>query len=164
MSLVEDKATLKERAHGWFVMQSYSKCSPQPYLVAGFTRAKKEKYLHLGILPSILHLPPWKRTQSTTLCRLCGEAKEDVLHILCICKRLDKEKRNIKTCPKWNTDKDMQTGSESMLRRRGYPASLSSGSIHVCSRNKAKHQHLADPSDINPRSLLLLKRSTSSGI
>lgn len=94
LSLVEDKAVLTERTHRWFVVQSYAKPSPQSYLGTGFNWGKKEKYLHfqMGILPSLPHLPPWKRSPGQTTCRLCEEASESVLHLLCICGELQAER------------------------------------------------------------------------
>lgn len=103
LSLEEDKSTLTKRAQGWFIIQSYTKSLPQAYLGTGFSRIVNESYLKLrkGVLPANQHLPPWKRLETATNCRISGNPKEDILHLLCSYMALDKERRLLLK-PLWN--------------------------------------------------------------
>lgn len=96
-SMIQDKADLSERAHGWLTIQSYSKASPQAYLQTNFSKTTKEKFLRfqVGLLPTAYHLPPWLRPQKPAICHLCGKSEEDIVHIITTCRKLIQERRTL---------------------------------------------------------------------
>lgn len=97
LSLVEDKACLARRSHGWLTLSSYDKLAPQGYLFFPYTAYTKLSFLKLrmGVINLSCHLPIWKRGQAQQYCRLCGSQREDIIHILCLCPRMLKERRSL---------------------------------------------------------------------
>lgn len=96
-SWIEDKAALSRRSHGWMILSSYTSLAAQKYLALGFDKSIKIQFLkyRLGLLPGIKHHPHWLKNQSDFICRLCGAAHEDMRHLLCTCKELAQERKQL---------------------------------------------------------------------
>lgn len=85
------------KAHGWMTLNTYTEPGAQAYFNLGYEKNIKIAFMkyRFGLLPCIQHTPPWLRNKAGSMCRLRGLASEDLLHLLCSCKELLKERKKL---------------------------------------------------------------------